>query len=128
MPPSESPPHRGEGVVLIAEDERELREVLTEILQFAGYSTESTTNGSEALQALERISPVLILLDMRMPILDGWGFARELKRRGIKIPIVAVTAAQNARAWSQEIEADGFLAKPFELDDLLRLVSQYVDR
>lgn len=128
MPPLESLPHRGEGVVLIAEGERELREILVEILQFEGYSTESTANGSDALQALERISPALILLDMRMPILDGWGFARELRRRGIKIPIVAVTAAHSARGCAEEIGADGYLSKPFELSDLLRIIGQFVDR
>ncbi|MEO5951444.1 MAG: response regulator, partial [Chloroflexia bacterium] len=79
-------------------------------------------NGLEGLHAVERAHPSMVLLDMRMPILDGWGFVRALKERGIKLPIVVMTAAQDARRWANEIEAEGYLSKPFELLDLLAAV------
>ena len=61
---------------------------------------------------------------MRMPVMDGWGFARALRERGIKLPILVMTAAQDARRWAQEIDAEGYLAKPFDLLDLLSAVER----
>jgi DNA-binding response OmpR family regulator len=61
---------------------------------------------------------------MRMPKLDGWGFAREARLRGCRAPIVVVTAADNAKAWAAEISADAYLAKPFQLADLLAVVAR----
>jgi CheY-like chemotaxis protein len=68
---------------------------------------------------VERTRPSLVLLDMRMPVLDGWGFAAALKARGVTLPILVMTAAQNARAWAEEIGAQGVVAKPFEVPHLL---------
>jgi len=62
---------------------------------------------------------------MRMPVLDGWGFARELAARGVKVPIVVMTAAQDARRWAEEIGAEGYVAKPFDLTDLLAAVERW---
>jgi CheY-like chemotaxis protein len=70
--------------------------------------------------------PELMLLDMRMPVLDGWGVARELKARGIRLPILVMTAAQNARHWADEIGAAGYVAKPFELPELMSAVERLV--
>ncbi len=66
------------------------------------------------------------LLDMRMPVMDGWGFARAAAERGIKIPVLVMTAAENAKTWADEIGADGFVAKPFDLDDLISAVQRLV--
>src|SRR5438477_317480 len=57
-----------------------------------------------------------------MPVLDGWGFADALTARGLAVPVLVMTAAQDARRWAAEIAADGYLAKPFGLLDLLRAV------
>jgi len=63
---------------------------------------------------------------MRMPVLDGWGFARELRRRGLTLPIVVMTAAENAAYWAQEIDAAGFVPKPFDLDQLVAKLRAYI--
>jgi two-component system chemotaxis response regulator CheY len=65
-----------------------------------------------------------VLLDMRMPEMDGWGFARAIRERGMQLPILVMTAAENARAWANEIGADGFVSKPFELEELLAAVAR----
>lgn len=115
--------------VLVVDDDQAIRELVTQILETEGYRVATATNGAEALAELEAIRqvdpecPSVILLDMRMPVLDGWGVARELKGRGLRIPIVVMTAARDAQVWAQEIGADGYLAKPFDLDDLLAAVS-----
>ncbi|HEX8681972.1 MAG TPA: response regulator [Ardenticatenaceae bacterium] len=114
-----------DGPILIIDDDPSILETVAEILKFEGYPVETASNGLEGLLVLEHTEPSLILLDMRMPILDGWGFARALQERGIKLPILVMTAAQDAFRWSQEIEAEGFLAKPFDIFDLLNAVERF---
>jgi CheY-like chemotaxis protein len=70
--------------------------------------------------------PGLIMLDMRMPGMNGWEFAREFRARyGRAAPIVVVTAAENARARAAEVEAEEWLSKPFEIDDVLRIIARH---
>jgi two-component system chemotaxis response regulator CheY len=92
---------------------------VTEILEFEGYAVERATNGAEGLAVIARVRPALILLDMRMPVLNGWEFAHALNEQGLKIPTLVMTAAQDARRWAREIGADGYIAKPFQITDLL---------
>ena len=110
--------------ILVVDDDPSILTTVCEILDLEGYPVETAANGAEALRAVERSRPSLVLLDMRMPVLDGWGFARALKERGLQLPILVMTAAQNARRWAEEIGADGHLAKPFELPDLLDAVER----
>ena len=86
------------------------------------YPVATAPNGAEALAAVARDRPGLVLLDMRMPILDGWGFARALKERNITLPILVMTAAQDSENWAREVGAAGYLAKPFDLTELLEAV------
>jgi two-component system, chemotaxis family, chemotaxis protein CheY len=111
--------------ILVVEDDPEILSTVTSILEFEGYQVAQATNGAEGLARLEDVRPSLVLLDMRMPVLDGWGFARALHERGIRLPILVMTAAQDASRWAQEIGAVGFIAKPFDLDDLLNAVEDH---
>jgi two-component system chemotaxis response regulator CheY len=111
--------------ILIIDDDPAIRATVAEILMSEGYSVETATNGADGLQSLDRLDPALVLLDMRMPILDGWGFARALQSRGVRIPILVMTAAQDARRWAHEINAQGYVAKPFDLLDLLDAVGRF---
>jgi CheY-like chemotaxis protein len=108
--------------ILVIDDDPAILTTLTDILQFEGYHVVTATNGAEGLRRLEADLPQLILLDMRMPVMDGWEFARAVRERGIALPIFVMTAAQDARRWAQEIGAAGYLAKPFDLPDLLATV------
>lgn len=111
-----------EGPILVIDDDPSILETVAEILSYEGYDVERATNGQEGLALVEQIKPRLVLLDMRMPVLDGWGFAQEVKQQGLAFPIVVMTAAQDAKRWAAEIAADGYIAKPFELVDLLDAV------
>lgn len=113
-----------ESPILVVDDDPSILTTVCEILDLEGYPVETAANGAEALRAVERSRPSLVLLDMRMPVLDGWGFARALQERGVKLPILVMTAAQNARRWAEEIGADGHIAKPFDLPDLLDAVER----
>ncbi len=110
--------------VLVVDDEPELRSVVALVLSEEGYQVEQAANGVEALHVLSRFHPGCVLLDMRMPVLDGWGFARELEARHLHVPVVVMTAAQDARRWCDEIGAADCLSKPFDLDDLLDTVER----
>ena len=110
--------------VMVVDDEPHIRATVTEMLEAEGYDVVEAANGAEALAAIEVTPPDLVLLDMRMPVLDGWGFASELRRRGHPVPIVVMTAARDAARWASEITAAAFVAKPCGLDDLISAVER----
>ena len=110
--------------VLVVDDDPSIREMISDFLETEGYLVDTAADGDEGLRVVERVTPSIVLLDMRMPVMDGWGFARALRQRGIKLPILVVTAAQNPRRWAEEIGAEGYIAKPFDLTDLLSAVER----
>jgi DNA-binding response OmpR family regulator len=110
--------------ILVVDDDPAIRKTVAEILALEDYQVATASNGAEALLQLERVRPWLVLLDMRMPILDGWGFVRVLQERGLSLPILIMTAAQDTRRWAKEVGAAGYLAKPFDLDELLAAVAR----
>ena len=114
--------------ILVVDDDETILGTVCDILEFEGYTTECAANGAEGLQVVERVRPKLVLLDMRMPVLNGWQFAQVLKERGIRVPIVVMTASQDAQAWAKEIEASGYLPKPFDYLDLLAAVEAHMAR
>jgi CheY-like chemotaxis protein len=110
--------------VLIVDDEPDIRATVSAMLEIEGYMVSEAANGADALAAVEMNPPDVILLDMRMPVLDGWGFAAEMRRRNHAIPIVVMTAARDAARWAGEVAAAAFVAKPFGYDDLITAVEQ----
>ncbi len=115
--------------VLVVDDDEGIREMLTMALSDEGYEVETAPHGAAALDLLRECQPGLILLDMRMPIMDGWEFARAYRSRpGHQAPIVVVTAARDASDRAQQVQADGYLAKPFSLDELFEVVGRFCER
>ena len=115
----------GNRVVLIIEDEPSIRETLQLALELEGYTVFTASHGQEGLDALTRISrPCLILLDLMMPVMDGWDFASALKgrREFSQIPIVVITAFDER---VRKIEAQAIIKKPIAMEELLDTVSQY---
>jgi CheY-like chemotaxis protein len=112
--------------VLVVDDDPTILATVAETLDFEGYAVKTASNGAEALALLEGGLPAVVLLDMRMPVLDGWGFMRGVRERGLPLKVLVMTAAQDARRWAAEIGATGALAKPFEIDELLAAVKRLV--
>jgi DNA-binding response OmpR family regulator len=110
--------------VLVVDDDDAIRATVAEVLRAEGYVVNTAANGAEALAVVDQVPPRLVLLDMRMPVLDGWGFVQGLTERGIRLRVLVLTATQDARRWAAEIGADGYIAKPFDLDDLLITVER----
>jgi len=109
--------------ILVVDDDSSIVAVVSDILRAEGHDVVTAENGAVALDKAN--GEALVLLDMRMPVLDGWGFAREFRAAGKRSPIVVMTAADNARRWAEEIGAEGYLAKPFEIDALIAAVQRY---
>lgn len=110
-------------LVLIVDDDPDMLAVEEDALLAHGYRVEKAGNGEEALKRVAEAMPALILLDMRMPVMDGWKCARAIRERyGRRIPIVVVTAAEDSKLRADEIGAEGELGKPFELDALYAVV------
>ena len=118
------PPAADHAPILVVDDDPAIRETVASALELEGYPHALARDGREALEIAERVKPAAVLLDMRMPVLDGWSFAREARKRGHDFPIVVMTAAENARWWCEEIGGDACLPKPFELDDLLDAIAK----
>jgi two-component system, chemotaxis family, chemotaxis protein CheY len=112
--------------ILIVDDDQEIREMVEYALTDEGYAVISAQHGAAALEVLEHNRPSLILLDMRMPVMDGWTFARAYRERPAPhVPIVVMTAAIDAAQWSREVAAAAFIAKPFELCRLFDTVRRH---
>ena len=116
---------RARSCVLVVDDDSSILDTVSAILSGEGYQVMSAGGGQEALALVRTWHPTLVLLDMRMPVMDGWAVARSLRETGVRVPIVVMTAAENARRWAEEIDAAGHLAKPFTLDELLDCVEQH---
>jgi len=109
--------------ILIVEDDPDIRDSLKEILQFEGYNPETASNGQEGVEKLRVMSnPCLILLDLMMPVMNGWQFLeyRALHSPLSSIPVVVVSAQTHQ---SKPAQVVAFLKKPLELDSFLKLVS-----
>jgi CheY-like chemotaxis protein len=109
---------------MVVDDDPPIRLLVAEALDTEGYHVLAAENGAAALDLLESERPEVVLLDMRMPVMDGWEFARQVKARGLHLIIITMTAAQSAKLWAAQIEADAYLAKPFDIDDLLDVVAR----
>lgn len=112
-------------LVLVVDDDDDMLELECNALEKAGYRVARARHGGEALERLDDgEKPSLVLLDMRMPVMDGWTFAKALRERhGRRIPIVVVTAAQDSKLRADEVGAEGELGKPFELGKLYDVVA-----
>ena len=117
--------------ILIIEDCDEIRVDLAELLRDEGYEVVTARHGAEALVLLDAGPvPSLILLDLMMPVMDGWQFRREQlgKPKLAPIPVVLLTGSNNAQQHARDLSAVGCVQKPFDLDQLLCTVSDVVTR
>jgi CheY-like chemotaxis protein len=111
--------------ILLIEDESDIRTILKDALEWEGYRVYTASNGKEGMEALlEMPTPSLILLDLMMPVMNGWEFANALQadRAYVDIPIVALSAFSDP---GKKIRARGFIKKPVDLDLLLGLVREH---
>jgi len=106
--------------VLVAEDDRSVRESLVRALRLEGYDVHPVTDGEQALAAVDSDPPDLIVLDIMMPNVDGLTVCRRLRARDVDLPILMLTARHEIsdRVTGLDAGADDYLVKPFALDEL----------
>jgi CheY-like chemotaxis protein len=112
--------------ILIVEDDADLRDMMAQLLTLEGFKTETVANGRDALEYLRRGDPPdLILLDLMMPIMDGWEFRRRQREDPTlaDVPVVVLSALDQTRA--ADFGGTAFLKKPLDFDRLLELVRQH---
>jgi len=111
--------------ILIVEDDDTIRSALEVALGAHGYRVSLAANGAEALDRIAQERPSLVFLDMRMPVLDGWQFNTEAHARGFDPPIVVMTTREDAPRVAEELNAAGYLGKPFDLEELRACVRDH---
>jgi CheY-like chemotaxis protein len=122
MPAARSSEHVMERI-LVVDDDDSIRQIVRLCLTDEGYIVHEAPNGEAALASIDDFQPSLILLDLRMPVMDGWEFARRYHALpGPHAPIVACVAALDVTQECADLQTAAILSKPFDLDDLLEAV------
>src|SRR3954452_17602434 len=117
--------------VLLVDDYPDAREMYSEYLQFCGFEVIEATNGMEALQKAIDGSPDIILMDLSLPVMDGWEATRRLKadERTSGIPVVALTghALAGISEGAKQAGCDAFVTKPCLPEDLVREIRRVLE-
>ncbi len=116
--------------ILVVDDEDNLRTMLVAALKFEGYDVTAAPNGREGLRSVKESKPDLIVLDVMMPELDGFGMLRRLRETGDRTPVVFLTAKDTSADAVEGLGlgADDYLAKPFSLEELVARVEAVMRR
>jgi two-component system response regulator MprA len=119
-----------DAAILVVDDDTPIRRMLDRTLSAEGYAVESAADGGEALAAVERSTPDLIVLDVGLPGLDGLAVSRRLRAKGLAVPVLVLTArdAVADRVAGLDAGADDYLVKPFATEELLARVRALLRR
>jgi CheY-like chemotaxis protein len=119
------------GGVMVVEDDYAIRETLKELLEEEGYRVTQAANGAEALARLRDTEgpPSLILLDLMMPVMDGWEFRDAIAEdpKFSDIPVVVISADHSLDTKVSSMDVQAWLSKPFELEQLLSTIGRYAE-
>lgn len=115
--------------VLVIEDDSNIAELLRLYMEKDGFEVHIADNGGKGVSDFERLSPDLVLLDIMLPVLDGWGVCREIRNIS-KTPIIMLTAKGETldKVSGLEMGADDYIVKPFEVKELLARVHAVMRR
>lgn len=111
--------------ILVVDDDPGIREIIRAVLEDEGLTVETASNGREALDEIARQRPRLVLLDLQMPLMTGWEVLSQLREANVDVPIVFMTAGYRAQAEAARCGADGYLAKPFDINQIIDVVERY---
>ena len=116
-----------EGAVLIVEDDDDVRSALAALLEGEGYSVLEASDGAAALRQLRATKVCLVLLDLWMPVMNGWEFrAEQIRDEALAdVPVVVITADHAAARKAADLGVNGFMTKPIEFPELLEFIGRY---
>ncbi len=115
----------GKPVILVVEDDIEILSSVAEQIRDEGFEVLTAGNGWQALDQARERQLSLVLVDLKMPEMGGAELVQRLRQNGCLAPLVLVSAAHDLAAQAAALRADGFLAKPFSLEDIARVTHQY---
>src|SRR4051794_5544865 len=113
--------------VLVVDDDPAIRGLVADALRGEGYSVDIAAHGREALDAMRARKPATVVLDLMMPVMDGFSFIEACQKEQLcnGVPIVVISAVQDALKRIEEVDVHACIAKPFDLDDLVRVVGRF---
>jgi two-component system response regulator MprA len=119
-----------EAAILVVDDDAPIRRMLDRTLSAEGYAVETAADGGEALAAVERSAPDLVVLDVGLPGVDGLSVSRRLRAKGLAVPVLLLTARDSVpdRVAGLDAGADDYLVKPFATEELLARVRALLRR
>jgi len=119
-----------EAAILVVDDDAPIRRMLDRTLSAEGYAVETAADGGEALAAVERSTPDLVVLDVGLPGVDGLSVSRRLRAKGLAVPVLLLTARDSVpdRVAGLDAGADDYLVKPFATEELLARVRALLRR
>jgi CheY-like chemotaxis protein len=111
--------------ILVVEDEPAIREAVADSLEFEGYRVDMAADGLQALAKVRATRPDAIVLDLMMPIMDGWTFLQHLRLdpQCGSTPVLVISAFRKIEETAPELQVQGWLTKPFDLNVLLGTVA-----
>jgi CheY-like chemotaxis protein len=114
--------------ILIVDDEPALREILASVLADEGYAVQTATDGRSALDLIAAAPPDLVITDLSMPRLDGWGLLAQVRQDDPTLPVLLISAVHPSVSGRSPAAPDhtAFLAKPFDLDVLLERITRLI--
>jgi CheY-like chemotaxis protein len=117
------------GRILVADDNKAIREIVSSLLEFIGFEVALACNGIEALAVFLKSSFDLVLTDLEMPVMDGWSLTRSIKERSPNTPVVLMTGADRETVLKKvvRVPVDSVIFKPFGLEDLRKTVQGALD-
>jgi two-component system response regulator MprA len=119
-----------EAAILVVDDDAPIRRMLDRTLSAEGYAVETVADGGEALAAVERSTPDLVVLDVGLPGVDGLAVSQRLRAKGLSVPVLLLTARDSVpdRVAGLDAGADDYLVKPFATEELLARVRALLRR
>jgi two-component system chemotaxis response regulator CheY len=113
--------------VLVIDDDDAVCEILREVLTAEGYAVATVPHGAAALELVKHHQPAVIMLDLRMPIMDGWSFADQYRRQAKPAAsLILISALKDIEESARRIGAATFIQKPFELTDVLSKIQRCI--
>jgi two-component system, NtrC family, response regulator AtoC len=120
-----APARPAAGEILVVDDDDAIRSVVRLTLEDEGYRVATAIHGGQALERIRERAPAVVLLDLNMPVMDGWQLLSRLRELGLDVPVVFMTAGGRAREEAERLQVAGYLAKPFDVTRLLDTVARF---
>jgi CheY-like chemotaxis protein len=116
--------------ILVVDDDPAIRDVVADLLEMSDYKVTTASNGAEALDQIRLEQPAAVLLDLMMPVMDGWEFLRRCRCGPpcAGVPVAIMSAAHDAASAASTLGVQAYLAKPFEIDAVLDVVDRLSTR